>query len=440
MRPVRAADALSRHPLALGALVLALGGFLLVVGFLATTGPPFQASYRVQVGVPADAPVLRPGQAVRVGGRLAGLISDVEPDRAHGGSVVTANITKPGFKPLPADTRAYVRVHSIVYETYLELRPGAAKADLADGDRLRARADSGVDLLEVVQLFDRQTRESLKRTAVGVGYGLAGRGAEVNQALADTPELARDMARQLGAVTRDEGALGRVIDGAASTSAAARGTRSDDVAALVGSAGATLGALGRRRADVARTIGELPGFQDQLLATAPQAEPLLDDVAALAREARPAARSLNRTLPVVNRVLAGGAVLRTATDRIADVADPVLRGGRPVAFGLYPTMTTLGPLNADLTTLLSRIGPYRREYRIPGQPGVHKGSGEIAESGRRFIDATDDSFPGGLAQGAPAWRVLPVLTARPCQNPFPKPGDADHDTMAGDACRPGGRP
>ena len=71
---------------------------------------------------------------------------------------------------------------------------------------------------------------------------------------------------------------------------------------------------------------------------------------------------------------------------------------------------------------------------------MHKGSGEISEAGRRFIDATDDPVARGLAPGAPAWRVLPVLTPRPCQNPFPKPGEADKDTMEGGDLPPGGRP
>ncbi len=69
---------------------------------------------------------------------------------------------------------------------------------------------------------------------------------------------------------------------------------------------------------------------------------------------------------------------------------------------------------------------------------MKKGSGEISEAGRRFIDATDDPVDLGLAPGAPTWRVLPVLTPRPCQNPFPKPGQAEKDTMVGGECRPGG--
>ncbi len=436
---VHTADAASRHPMALGVLVLAIGAFLLIVGFLATTGPPFQEKYRLQVTITDEDPVVRAGQAVRVGGRLAGIISDVEPDGDRGRATVTANITKPGFRPMASDTKAYLRVHSIVYETYLELRPGKSEDKLGDGDRLRTQAGSGVDLLETVQLFDRKAQQNLRRTAVATGVGLAGRGRQLNGALADTPPLARDMSAQLGAATRQDGALGRIVAGASRTARGARGARGDDVEGMLTSADSTLGAVARRREDLRLAIRGLPGFENSFLAVAPQAEPLLDDLAALSNDLRPPVRRLDATLPAVNGLMARGRALRVDADLIADAADPVIRLARPAVYELFPVMTTLGPLNADLRTLLERIGPYRTEYRIPGRPGLRKGSGEISEGGRRFIDSTDDPVARGLAPWAPTWRVLPVVSPRPCQNPFPKPGQADKDTAEGSTCLPGGR-
>src|SRR5687767_13920887 len=149
-RAARLTDNLDDHKTLLGLIVLAVGAFLAYVAFFSTTGPPFQPKYQIQVSVPGDAPVVRVGQAVRIGGKLAGLISAVEPDREDGGTDVTANITKTEFRPLPEDTTANVRVHSIVYETYLELDPGTSEAQLSNGDAIDTPATSGVDLLEVV--------------------------------------------------------------------------------------------------------------------------------------------------------------------------------------------------------------------------------------------------------------------------------------------------
>ena len=401
----------------LGLLVLAVGAFLAFVAFISTTGPPFQSKYQIEVSVPADAPVLRAGQAVRIGGKLAGLISAVEPDREEGDVNVTANITKTAFRPLPTDTEAYVRVHSIVYETYLELRPGEAEEELANGDALTAEATSGVDLLEVVQLFDEQARADLRGTVVNIGFGVAGRGVQLNQALADVLPLSRNLSSQLEAATRDQGALANAVAGAAATARGARGVRPDDVASLITSSDAAFSTIAGRSEELRQAVRLLRPFEDQFLRTAPLAEPVLNDIAALSADLEPAARSLNASLPSLNRLFSLGDVLRTEIERITEVADPVLAAAKPVVFGLFPTMTALGPLNANLKTLKATVEPYKPE---------------IARAGRRLADATDDPFPQGVGPGAGAvaGRVVPVLTPHPCRNPFPEPRQAEQDSCA----------
>ena len=440
-RLVRGADAAARRPMLLGVVVLAVGAFLLVVGFLATTGPPFQEKYRLR----GDRDRAGPGAAPRAGGagrRAPGGHHQRRPARPpprprdghgqhHQAGLPAAGLGHEGLRPGALD-----RLRDL---------PGAAPGQerapsWPTATRLRASAASGVDLLETVQLFDRKVRRDLRGPWSSAGIGVAGRGRGLNAPSPTRPPLARDLSAQLGAATRDDGALGRIVAGASRTARGARGTRPDDVAGLITSADLTLDTVARRREDLRLAIRRLPAFEDTFLTVAPEAEPLLDDVAALSDDLRPTVRGLNATLPALNGVLANGRVLRVDADRLADAADPVLRLARPAVYELFPVMTTLRPLNADLRTLLTRIGPYRTEYRIPGQPGVRKGSGEISEAGRRFIDATDDPVARGLAPGAPTWRVLPVFTPRPCQNPFPKPGQADKDTMAGGACRPGGWP
>lgn len=424
-RAARLTDGLDRHKTPLGLAVLAVGAFLAYVAFISTTGPPFQPKYQIQVSVPKDAPVLRVGQAVRIGGKLAGLISAVEPDRDDGGTDVTANITKTEFRPLPEDTTANVRVHSIVYETYLELEPGSSEAQLADGDALASAATSGVDLLEVVQLFDEQARDSLRDTVVNLGFGVAGRGAEANEALADLAPLSRRLEAQLNAATSRPGALAGTIDGLQRTARGLRGHRSDDVAGLIDSGEATLSTVAGRSDELARTIELLPGFEDQVLSTAPLAVPFLRDVADLTRDLRPPVAELRGLLPDLARLFALGESLQANVDAIADAAEPVLAAARPVVAGLFPTMTALKPLNRDLRNLKATVAPYAKE---------------ITQAGTRLSDATSVRYPGGRAPGAPAGRVVPVLTPHPCVNAIPDPGEAQEDTMQGGQCLEGGGP
>ena len=307
-----AASKLDDHKLLLGLLVAVVGAFLAYVAFVSTTGPPFQSKYQIEVQVPADAPPLRIGQAVRISGKLAGLISDVEPDRENHGTIVTANITKPEFRPIGTDATARVTVHSIVYHTYLELFPGDTSDPMENGGTIvQANVSSGVDLLEVVQLFDEEARDSLQKTTVNVGYGVAGRGQGLNQAFATSEPTATNLNAQLSAVNSDPGAVGRGIAGAAAVSEGLEGNSPDDVSALL-DAGATTGvAIADRRTELAETIQLLPPFEDQFLETAPAAEALFGDLTedhAQARAGRPRAQrgAARRQPPARPRADAGG--------------------------------------------------------------------------------------------------------------------------------------
>jgi ABC-type transporter Mla subunit MlaD len=412
-RVAKVTSGLDQHRTLLGLLVLGFGAFLAYVAFISTTGPPFQPKYELKVNLPADAPVVREGQAVRVGGKLAGLISKVEPDREEGGTTVTANITKTEFRPMPEDTEAYVRVHSIVYETYLELLPGESEAELEDGDSIGAPAASGTDLLEVVQLFDAEARQSLRETTVNAGFGVAGRGDEINEALADLDGMAKRLQPQLNAITEDEGALADAIAGAAATSDALRGERSDDVEALITSGNATAGTFAGREAELRRTLQLLRPFEDQFLETAPLAEPLLDDAAVLAEELRPTVETVSERLPAIADLLGKGDLLREEVVALVRVVDPTLAAARPVIYELFPTMTALGPLNADLANLKATVEPFKQE---------------IAQAGERLANATSHVYDKGLAPTTPAGRVVPVLTPHSCQNPIPAPGEAQEDS------------
>ncbi|MDX6587487.1 MAG: phospholipid/cholesterol/gamma-HCH transport system substrate-binding protein [Solirubrobacterales bacterium] len=403
---------LDNHKTLLGLIVLGVGAFLGYVAFVSTTGPPFQPKYEIKVNLPADAPVVREGQAVRVGGKLAGLISQVEPDREEGGTTVTANITKTEFRPMPEDTEAYVRVHSIVYETYLELLPGSSETNLENGDSIGSPAASGTDLLEVVQLFDAEARESLRETTVNAGFGVAGRGNEVNAALADLDGMARRLEPQLEAITEDEGALADAIEGAANTTDALRGESPDDVEALIESGNATVGTIAGREAELRRTLQLLRPFEDQFLETAPLAEPLLNDAEDLAKELQPTFETVSDRLPALAELLNMGDVLREEIPALTAVVDPTLVAARPVIYGLFPTMTALGPLNANLKLLKATVDPYKKE---------------IAQAGKRLGNATSHVFDKGLAPGTPAGRVVPVLTPHTCTNPIPDPGEAQGD-------------
>lgn len=406
-----AASKLDDHKLLLGLLVAVVGAFLAYVAFVSTTGPPFQSKYQIEVEVPADAPPLRIGQAVRISGKLAGLISDVEPDREHDGTIVTANITKPQFRPIGTDATARVTVHSIVYHTYLELSPGDTSEPMENGGTItQANVSSGVDLLEVVQLFDEEARDSLQKTTVNVGYGVAGRGLGLNQAFATSEPTATNLNAQISAVNSDPGAVGRGIAGAAAVSEGLQGESSDDVSALLDSGAATGIAIADRRTELAQTIQLLPPFEDQFVETAPAAEALFGDLTHTTHELEPVVRGLSAALPSVNVLLGLGQTLEDETSRITAVGNPVIRTTKPVVHNIYPTVAALNPLLPDVDTIVDGITPYQED---------------IKRAGTGLAEALSIGHPAGhgIGAGAPMARLIPILTCHTHRNPFPDPGE-----------------
>ncbi len=418
-RVSRVTSRLDDYKVPLGLIVAVVGAFLAYVAFASTTGPPFQSRYTVEVEVPGDAPVMREGQAIRIGGKLAGLVSGVEPDRDNSGTIVTANITKPEFRPIGSDARANVRVHSIVYATYLEIYPGDPRAEaLPNGGRIpQSRVTSGVDLLEVVQLFDEEARESLRETVVNIGFGEANRGDQLNEAFGDIGPAAENLGVQLEAATREPGALADGLGNASAVSVALQGNRADDVAGSIRSGSAVLETIGDRAESLQLAIELLRPFEDELIATGPLADPLLADLEAAAGELEPAVAGLNAAMPDIVRLLSLGDELRTESARISAVAIPVLRTSIPLIHDVFPTLASLNPLLPDVSQIVDAVAPYARD---------------IKRSGTGLAEATSVRFPVGRGAGAnaPMGRVITVLTCHTNRNPLPGPGEALEDSAS----------
>ena len=163
-RVSRAAGKLDDHKLLLGAIVMVAGAFLAYVAFVSTTGPPFQSRYQIKVQVPGDSPPLRIGQAVRIGGQLAGLISGIEPDREQRrGRWRRRTSPSQQFRPIRqrrrrpghACTRSSTRPISSCDPGTSDRGPDAERRHLP-----QAGVTSGTDLLEVVSSSTRRRARS----------------------------------------------------------------------------------------------------------------------------------------------------------------------------------------------------------------------------------------------------------------------------------------
>jgi ABC-type transporter Mla subunit MlaD len=400
---------LEGHTLALGLAVAAVGVLLAWVAWSSVNGVPLQGRYTLKALMPDGSPIVSDGDAVRIGGQLAGLVTDVEP--SHGAAQVTMEL-RPSFAPVGRDARAVVRVKSIVYLTYVEIDPGDTDEPMPEGGTIPVNhAGSNVDLLEVVQLFDRKARESLQRSIYNAGVGLADRGTQLNTSLHDLDAITRYGTPQLEALTRRPGALAEVISGASGTFRGLTGARPDDVGSLIGSGGAVLATVAGRSTELGRAIELLRPFNDQFLATAPLLDPLLDDAGELSRTLTPVLDDLETALPDLNRALALGDQLRVQTARLTSAMRPVLRAATPVLAALEPTVAAIDPIRTPLRTFVRVLEPYEHD---------------LTRAARGLVSATTARFPQGqTAPGNPALRFAPVFTPANCRDPLPKPGSTE---------------
>jgi phospholipid/cholesterol/gamma-HCH transport system substrate-binding protein len=302
------------------------------------------------------------GNSVQVGGVRAGSVSEIKITD-DGQAEITLNISD-DFAPLPAGTKAEIRQasQSGIANRYVDLRiPGmelpAGKGDgnlseaagtIDDGGAIGVdETETAVDLDQLFNTLDPETRESLQKFLEGSAKVYAGREAQANAGYRYlNPSLSRT-ARLFRELNRDTPALEHfIVDSSKLVTALAE--RRDDLAALIGNLNDTTRAIGDEKAALASAIGQLPDFLRRSNSTfvnlraalddvdplvdaskpvAKKLRPFLDELRPFARDARPTVRDLNA---VVKREGAGNDLIeltRTFTP-LADIAvDAATRNG-----------------------------------------------------------------------------------------------------------------
>ena len=359
MRRSRQPD-LFANPVLLGAITVLVSVVGLLLAYNANNGLPFVPTYDVRAMVP-DAAELTPGNEVRIGGKRVGVITDIAAQPGPGGVPAAALSLKleRTVEPLAADTAVTVRPRSTLGLKYLQLQPGHSRRTVPDGGVLPlARARPIVELDEVLNAFDRETRAALQGTVREAGDALAGRGQDLNDTVAALPRLLarlEPVARNLRSTRTD---LRGFIDGA-SAAADAVAPVAGRLGELFDGAATTLAAVDAAGNALQRGIAEAPPTERVATRAAVTVRPVLADAAALVRDSAPGVA----LLPRASRHLAGAAeagtpILQRATglaDRLGDslralddlVHDPATDGSvrrlTDVVGSLAPTLRFLNP-------------------------------------------------------------------------------------------------
>src|SRR3712207_5230448 len=147
------------------------------------TVPLKPKGYRVDVAFP-EATQLGEYADVRTAGVSVGKVRTKRLDPDGNRTIVTIELDR-RFSPLRSNARAILRQKTLLGETYVELTPGTkdAPAIPEDGRLADGRVEDAVQLDEIFQAFDPQTRQAFRDWQQSAAPAIRGRGRDLNDAL-----------------------------------------------------------------------------------------------------------------------------------------------------------------------------------------------------------------------------------------------------------------
>jgi phospholipid/cholesterol/gamma-HCH transport system substrate-binding protein len=317
----------------LGAAVFAvvlLGALMLGVG---------HSSYQVHA-VFQNASQLVKGNNVQVAGLRIGSVTGLTltPD---GRADVTLSIGEGSYKPLREGTIATVRQASLsgVANRYVDLRlPSAGARTIPNGGRItEAQTNSAVDLDQLFNTFDPQTRKALSGVIRGFSTLYGGRSEALsrgylylNPSLAASSRLFSELNYDTPLLTRFVVASSKLVTDLAS--------RKSDLSGLIDHLATATSAIGSQRAALASAIHQLPAFFRRADTTFVNLRATLDDVTKLIDDSKPVAKKLRPFLHVLR---------------------PLARDARPTLRALQKLIQNSSVPNSDLLSLTNSTVPVR---------------------------------------------------------------------------------
>jgi phospholipid/cholesterol/gamma-HCH transport system substrate-binding protein len=367
---------------------------------------------------------------VRRDGVTVGRVRKIEPKGRLG--EIKFELEKKGQQQLYRDATVRVRTKTLVGESYLDLDPGhLAAGKLPSGSVLPLNAaQESVPLERILNAVDAPTRREIRRNMKGLGVGLAGHGAQLNELFGAMRPTVADGGRLMHVLRPQRRELAALI-GNTGAVLQAFGERSAALRSLAQDAKTTAVAVAGRDAQLKQSIEELPATLTRArsslarLATfSGSATPVVRDLKLAAGDLTPAmrtlepaardARSLFRELspflraadPLLDALGPGARSLRTVVAPL----DEVLRQANPALRYLDPYRKELGTFFSNVGGLISGYDALGHKARVFPMLGVNDLT-SLPPSLRKIADAFVEQGTFGVLKG----------TRR---NPYPKPGTA----------------
>ena len=333
-------------------VVFALSCFgLLLFLWLSFGGPvPLKPKgYRVQITFP-EATTLASEADVRVAGVPVGKVRKVEVGDGTNRTVATVEVDR-RYAPLRSDAQAVLRQKTLLGETYVELTPGRSEKTIPENGKLPdGQVKPTVQLDEIFDSLDPDTRAAFKGWQTELAKGIKGRGRDFNDALGTLPGFASDGADVLAVLDSQEGAVTRLVKNTGVVFGALTENEAQLRNLITGSK-ATFDATASKNDELAETIRIFPTFLKESKLTlarvqrfSTDTDPLITDMRPVARDLQPTLRDVRALAPDLERFFRNLDPVITASKTGMPATREVLEGAEPLLGELGPFLAQLNPI------------------------------------------------------------------------------------------------
>jgi phospholipid/cholesterol/gamma-HCH transport system substrate-binding protein len=343
----------------------ALAALLLVIAavvYFTTRGTSYH--YRFDF---TDAGQLVAGDLVRIGGTPAGTIDSITIT-PHGLAQLHVSVNS-SFGPLRAGTTALIRAPGLtaVASRYLDVSPAPDfKPPIPDGGVIPTTQTQGiVDVDELFNALNANTREGLRRLIRGFGAWYQGKSAQANLTSQYFPPALRSYSQLFSQIDASTPALTEFIN-QTGKALGAIDQRSPQLTDMISQARVTAGALSSDNTSLSQALVNLPP--------------------ALSKGTAAFARLRTHTLPALSRLVSATGPTIAPLKSFLPRLDPVLQEAVPTFALLRQTFDQPGP-NNDLYDALLDLPALAREVTgdFPHAIKALKESTPIFEFARPYI-------------------------------------------------------
>jgi phospholipid/cholesterol/gamma-HCH transport system substrate-binding protein len=343
-------------PRVLTMVVFALSCFgLLLFLWLSFGGPvPLKPKgYRFEVAF-QEAPTLGIEADVRTAGVSVGKVRSKELEDGRNRTLVEIELDRE-FAPIAKDARVMLRQKTLLGETYVEITPGSSKEKIPEGGRLEdGRVMPAVELDEIFQALDPQTRKSFQTWQQELAKGIAGRGRDFNDALGTLPGFASDGSDILAVLDTQERAVSRLVKNTGTVFGALT-ENEEQLRNLITGSGDLFEATAAQNDALAETIRIFPTFLDESKAVLARLKTFSRDTDPLVRDLQPVAQDLGPTLRDVRAFAPDLENTFRDLDPLIKASERGLPATRELLEGITPMLAEIAPFLSELNPMLQYV-------------------------------------------------------------------------------------